>query len=101
MRVQIGAFCCAIKCPNSKVYARLCQLYNGFLSEKAADINIELEEVDRLNEELQSHERIRKFILSDEEWTVENRELTTSFKPMRSHLAEKHKVQIEKLYAQA
>jgi long-chain acyl-CoA synthetase len=56
------------------------------------------EEVDRLNETLQSHERIKRFILSDEEWTVENRELTTSFKPMRIKLMEKHSAQIEKLY---
>jgi long-chain acyl-CoA synthetase len=56
------------------------------------------EEIDRLNESLQSHERIRKFILSDEEWTVENKELTTSFKPMRAKLQEKHGGQIEKLY---
>lgn len=57
------------------------------------------EEIDRLNESLQSHERIKKFILSDEEWTVENKELTTSFKPMRAKLMEKHGGQIEKLYA--
>lgn len=57
------------------------------------------EEIDRLNEALQSHERIKKFILSDEEWTVENKELTTSFKPMRASLQEKHQVQIDKLYA--
>lgn len=56
------------------------------------------EEIDRLNEQLQSHERIRKFILSDEEWTVENKELTTSFKPMRAKLQEKYGGQIEKLY---
>lgn len=57
------------------------------------------EEVDRLNEELQSYERVQKFILAEEEWTVENKELTTSFKPMRNKLLEKHSVQIEKLYA--
>jgi long-chain acyl-CoA synthetase len=56
------------------------------------------EEIDRLNEALESHERVKKFILSDEEWTVENKELTTSFKPMRAKLQEKHAAQIEKLY---
>jgi long-chain acyl-CoA synthetase len=56
------------------------------------------EEIDRLNEHLQSHERVKKFILSDEEWTVENKELTTSFKPMRAKLMEKHAGQMEKLY---
>jgi long-chain acyl-CoA synthetase len=56
------------------------------------------EEVDRLNEKLQSHERVRKFILSESEWTVENKELTTSFKPRRQHLLEKHAKEIQKMY---
>lgn len=56
------------------------------------------EEIDRLNEGLQGHERVKKFILSEEEWTVESKELTTSFKPMRANLLVKHQAQIEKLY---
>ena len=59
------------------------------------------EEVDQLNERLQSFERVQKFILSEEEWTVENKELTTSFKPMRGKLLNKHEAQIDKLYTQA
>lgn len=57
------------------------------------------EEIDRLNEGLQGHERVKKFILSDAEWTVESQDLTTSFKPMRSNLMRKHQAQIDKLYA--
>ena len=56
------------------------------------------DEVDRLNETLQGFERIKKFILSEEEWTVENKDLTTSFKPRRIKLLEKHKNEIEKMY---
>ncbi len=56
------------------------------------------EEVDLLNENLQGFERVKKFILSEEEWTVENKDLTTSFKPRRTRLLEKHKTEIEKLY---
>ncbi len=56
------------------------------------------DEVDRLNETLQGFERIKKFILSEEEWTVENKDLTTSFKPRRTKLLEKHKIEIEKMY---
>jgi long-chain acyl-CoA synthetase len=56
------------------------------------------EEVDTLNEKLQSHERVKKFILSEEEWTVENKDLTTSFKPKRNRLLEKHVRDIEKIY---
>ena len=57
------------------------------------------EEIERLNEALQGHERVRRFIISDVEWTIENKDLTTTFKPMRNNLMEKHKGQIEKLYA--
>lgn len=56
------------------------------------------EEVTRLNEGLQGFERVRKFILSEEEWTVENKDLTTSFKPRRARLLDKHATEIEKLY---
>jgi long-chain acyl-CoA synthetase len=56
------------------------------------------EEVDLLNDSLQSHERIRKFILSDAEWTVEGKDLTPSFKLKRSLLAERYKAAVEKLY---
>ncbi len=55
-------------------------------------------EVDHLNENLQGFERIKKFILSEEEWTVENKDLTTSFKPRRAKLLEKHQVEVEKMY---
>jgi long-chain acyl-CoA synthetase len=57
-------------------------------------------EVDRLNLSLQSHERVRKFILSESEWTVENKDLTTSFKPKRNRLLEKHSKDIQKLYGE-
>ena len=56
------------------------------------------QEVDRLNESLEGFERIRNFILSDEEWTVEGKDLTTSFKPKRNKLLEKYKIEIEKMY---
>jgi long-chain acyl-CoA synthetase len=56
------------------------------------------EEVDILNENLQGFERVRKFILSEEEWTVENKDLTTSFKPKRARLLQKHEAEIEKIY---
>lgn len=56
------------------------------------------DEVDHLNETLQGFERIKQFILSEEEWTVENKDLTTSFKPRRARLLEKHRNEIEKMY---
>jgi long-chain acyl-CoA synthetase len=56
------------------------------------------EEVDALNKSLQGFERVKKFVLSEEEWTVENKDLTTSFKPKRTRLLEKHTKDIEKMY---
>jgi long-chain acyl-CoA synthetase len=56
------------------------------------------EEIDRLNQEVESHQRIRKFVLTDFEWTTENGLLTTSLKPIRAKLAEHYKAQIEKAY---
>ena len=56
------------------------------------------EEVDRLNEQLQGYERVKKFILSEGEWTVEGKELTPSFKLKRNQLAEQYKSIINKMY---
>ncbi|MNG37926.1 hypothetical protein D3C84_1254280 [compost metagenome] len=56
------------------------------------------DEVDLINASLESHERVKKFILSEAEWTVEGRDLTASFKPVRHNLMEKHKAAVEKLY---
>ncbi|MFM7431752.1 MAG: hypothetical protein ACKO1F_17935 [Flammeovirgaceae bacterium] len=51
-----------------------------------------------MNELLESYLRIKKFVLSDVEWTTESGHLTASFKMMRTKLLEKHRQEIEKLY---
>jgi long-chain acyl-CoA synthetase len=56
------------------------------------------EEVDRLNNGLQSHERVRDFVLADHEWTVEGGDLTPSFKLRRKELQEKYRDAIARLY---
>lgn len=56
------------------------------------------EEIDRLNQTMESHQRIRKFVLSDLEWTPENGLLTPSLKPIRAKLADHYNAQIEKAY---
>jgi long-chain acyl-CoA synthetase len=55
-------------------------------------------EIDELNLNLESYKRIRKFILSNTEWTIDTGELTASFKVIRGKLLEKHGAAIEKLY---
>ncbi|MFM8832090.1 MAG: AMP-dependent synthetase/ligase [Cytophagales bacterium] len=55
-------------------------------------------EVDRLNEALENYKRVKKFVLSDVEWTAEGGQLSASFKTMRAKLMEKYHSEIEKLY---
>ena len=52
-----------------------------------------------INIQLEKHERIRKFILTAKEWTVENNELTPTLKPRRSILYQNFKAEIDKLYS--
>lgn len=55
-------------------------------------------EIDQLNETLTNTERIRDFILCEEDWSVDQGELTTSFKPIRRALMEKYQKWIEGMY---
>jgi long-chain acyl-CoA synthetase len=56
------------------------------------------EEVDSLNEELPNFQRVRNFIVCDKDWSTETGELTTTMKPIRHLLVERHKAEIEKMY---
>jgi hypothetical protein len=47
--IQIGSVCCAIKCSDDEIYHRLQQLYHDFLTEKTADIMVELKWTDQLS----------------------------------------------------
>jgi hypothetical protein len=49
IRLQLGDICCALKCPDGEIYARLEQLYREFETEQPPDITIELEATDRLS----------------------------------------------------
>lgn len=55
-------------------------------------------EIDRLNEKLATHERVRKFVLCHQDWSVENKELTTSLKPIRHLLMEHYQKAIDDMY---
>ncbi|MCB9282769.1 MAG: long-chain fatty acid--CoA ligase [Lewinellaceae bacterium] len=56
--------------------------------------------VDEVNEELPGHEKVRKFLLLHEDWTIEQGQLTPTLKLIRSVIEKKFEVEIEKLYAQ-
>ncbi len=57
------------------------------------------QEIETINQELSYYKHIRNFVLCDEEWTVENKLLTGTFKPVRKTLLDLYEKDIKKLYA--
>lgn len=57
------------------------------------------QEIDKLNDELPNHERVRDFVLCHQDWTIEAGELTTTLKPVRRLLMEHYQKEIDKMYA--
>lgn len=57
------------------------------------------QELDHLNEELPNVERIKNFVLCNQDWTVESGEATPTLKPIRSIILENYKNDIEKMYS--
>lgn len=56
------------------------------------------QEVELINKDLPYFKQIRNFVLADEEWTVENKLLTSTLKPIRKSLLTLYSKEIEKLY---
>lgn len=56
-------------------------------------------EVDQLNALLPGYQCVRKFMLVDAEWTIEQGEMTTSFKLLRERILARYQKEMEKLYA--
>ncbi len=54
--------------------------------------------IESINEGLTSQEKIRKFTLLYEDWSVENGEITPTLKLRRPYLLEKHQQEIEEIY---
>jgi long-chain acyl-CoA synthetase len=94
----------ALIVPNFDFLKTWCVQYSIHWTEAAYMIhNIKVvglmnQEIDRINKDLQSHERIRDFILCSKEWTVESGELTASFKPIRGVIEGRFLKEIEKVY---
>lgn len=57
-----------------------------------------LEEIMNSNENLPNYMRIRDFILSDEEWTIDNGLLTGTLKPIRKKISAKFEKGLKKIY---
>ncbi|MFB6197847.1 MAG: long-chain fatty acid--CoA ligase, partial [Halobacteriaceae archaeon] len=58
-------------------------------------------EVNRVNEEFESHETIKQFELVPEEFTEENGLLTPTMKKKRRNILDRYEVAIEKIYEEA
>ena len=54
--------------------------------------------VNKVNKNLSVIEQVRKFILIDHEFTIENSMMTVSMKVRRFAVKDKYKDQLEKLY---
>jgi energy-coupling factor transporter ATP-binding protein EcfA2 len=50
IRVQIGDLCCGITCDDAEVAASLKALYNNFISDRPADINIQFKVVEKIGD---------------------------------------------------
>jgi len=55
-------------------------------------------EVDNLNEGLETHKKVRKFVLSEEEWTAESNYLSVSLKLVRDRIESNFQKEIEDMY---
>ena len=68
-----------------------------------ADSNLEKEKikiiVENINKELNSIEKIKKFIVIDKEFTIKNRMLTPTLKLKRKEIVKNYKQHLEKLYS--
>ncbi len=56
------------------------------------------QEVERINESLSHHQRIKKFHLLYQKWTTESGELTPTLKAKRKFISDKYQKEIELLY---
>ena len=56
------------------------------------------EEVERLNAELERHERVREFHLLHEEWTIQSGEMTATMKLRRAAILERNEKAVAGLY---
>ena len=58
------------------------------------------EQIDRINDNLKHHEKIKRFMLLYEEWTIDSGELSTTFKVKRNKIMENYAKEIDQLYSE-
>lgn len=95
----------ALIVPNFNMLKEWCQIENIHWTSPTYMVhNIKVigkleKEVEIVNRELFGHKRIRNFILCAEEWSIENKLLTGTLKPIRKNLLELFSKEINKLYS--
>lgn len=88
--VQMRKFCCEKGIPYTS---------NSEMIKNDSIIMRFRQEVDLYNKSFGETEKIRRFVLLDHEWSVENGELTPSLKMRREVIQEKYKYQIQELFS--
>jgi long-chain acyl-CoA synthetase len=58
-------------------------------------------DIKKFNHDFGSWEQVKKFVLLEQEWSVESGELTPTMKPKRKVIAEKYRPEIDQMYAGA
>lgn len=97
-------FVAALIVPNFALLHEWCKLYNvHWTSPQYMVHNIKVyekikSEIDQINQSLPYYKHIKAFVLGHKEWTIENKMLTATQKPIRKALLTLYKKEIEKLY---
>lgn len=96
------AFCVAIVVINEKEVLQYARSKKMSLEDPLHDNPIVSEliwnDVEQINHSLPNHEKIRKIILAQDEFTIENEMLTPTFKIKRNAILKKYADRIEELY---
>ena len=98
-------FVSALMVPNFRLLEEWCQAEDiHWTSPQYMVHNIKVyekieQEVARINQNLTQYKQIRAFILSDEEWTTDNKLLTATLKPIRKTLLKLNEKELNKIYS--
>ncbi len=97
-------FVSALIVPNFDALKQWCKENNvHWTAPQFMVINLKVEqkfraEIEKLNEYLEPHQRVKEFLLLHEEWTIETGDLTATMKLRRDKVQKKYEGEIEKMY---
>ena len=97
-------FVSALIVPDFDVLKKWCEAHDvHWTAPQFMVINLKVEqkfraEIEKLNAELEPHQRVKEFLLLHQEWTIETGDLTATMKLKRDKVRKKYEGEIEKLY---